>query len=127
MRGVTCPEVFQSGTMPLVVLAMHEFGRHEDFISVGEAPHTREISGIMVSVQFVEISPGVDDVAALRVVSAEQAVDGGVPSALVAIAPKHDAGVVDVTRQHFADKFCPGRGVVGILPAGKLVDVKQSQ
>lgn len=81
----------------------------------------------MVRVQFIEVGPGMDDVAFLGIVCTEEAVDGGIPSAFVAIAPKHDAGMVDVTFQHFADKPGARRSVVSILPACQFVNVEQAE
>ena len=81
----------------------------------------------MVSVQFIEIGPGMNNMATLRVVSTEKAIEFDVPSAFVAIAPEHDARMIDVAGQHFADKLCPCRSIVSILPACQFVNVEQPQ
>ena len=124
MGGVTCPEILQSGTMSLVVLAMHEFGRHEDFIAIGKTGHSSEISRIVVRIEFVEIRPGVDDMTFLRVVSTEQAINCSIPSTFVTITPEHDTGMIHVTRQHFTNKTSTCRGIISILPTSQLVDVE---
>ena len=79
-----------------------------------------------MGIQFVEVRPGMDDVAFLGIVCMEQAVDGSIPSAFVAIAPQHDTRMIHIARQHFADKPGTGGSIVSILPACQFINIKQA-
>ena len=68
-----------------------------------------------------------DDMTFLGIVCTEQAVDGSIPSAFVAIAPQHDTRMVYIARQHFANKPGTRRGIVSILPACQFINIKQAQ
>lgn len=80
-----------------------------------------------MGIQFVKVRPGMDDMTFLGIVCTEQAVDGSIPSAFVAIAPQHDTRMVYIARQHFANKPGTRRGIVSILPACQFINIKQAQ
>ena len=112
------PEVAQPGSAALVVHGVHELGGQEDLVAVREAAHACEVGRVVMGVDAVEIGPRVDDVPPLQaVVTGEQGVDSGVPAALVAVAPQHDAGVVGVAFDRLAHETPPRFGVVGVVPA----------
>ena len=81
----------------------------------------------MVRIQFIEIRPGMDDVATLGVQFGEKRVQVRVPATFVAIVPDEDAGMVDVPVHHFLDQFRSGLGGIASVPSGQFVQVEDTQ
>ena len=92
------------------------------FQAVGLVGH----GGIVAAVQPVEVGPGMYHVALLRVVEGEVAVEVGIETALVAVAPEEDAGVVHVALHHLAHQLMAHGIAVTVLPACQLVQIEHA-
>ena len=121
------PEVLQARAAALVGVGVHELRGHKDLVAVGEAAHAGQVGGVVVGVEVVEVGPGMDHVALLRVVRGEEGIEVGVPAALVAVVPEDDAGVVDVAPHHLGHESGTDLIVVAAVPACQLVEVEDAQ
>ena len=104
MRGVVRPEIFQSGTMSLIILPMHELGGHKHIIAVCKTPHTGEIGRIMMRIQSVKVCPRMNHVTLLGIIAGKILVECRIPPSFIAIAPKHNRRMIDVPDYHLFQK-----------------------
>ena len=102
--------------MSAVVETMQELGGHEDFLLAHElcrfAPRT-----VMLRFEAVTIGPGIEHHALLRVELGKDRLQLVVETALVAVAPKDDRGMIDVAGNHFFDDLRTDDGLMGPVPA----------
>src|SRR5690554_2438100 len=103
--------------MSLVVHAVHELGWHKDLVSVVEASHTGEVSGVVVCIQVVEVGPGMDYVPLLWIILAVERVEIVIEATFVAVAPENDGGVVHVAGNQRFHQFRSYFSTIGVLPS----------
>ena len=121
------PVLLKRSSAALVILAVQKLRGHEHVVAVAQTCHTRLIGRIVVGVNAVEECPGVDYMTLLRVILAEQRVESKIKTALVAVAPGEDAGMVGVGDQHLLEYLCADGGAVVVLPTGQFVEIEHSE
>ena len=100
MRSVVYPKIFQSGSMSLIVLTMHKFGRHKDIIAISKTGYAGEIRRIVMCIQPVKISPGMNYMPLLRIIIREMLIKSRIPASFVPITPKYNRRMIYVTDNH---------------------------
>src|SRR6185437_574100 len=106
---------------------MEEFGGEEYVVALEKSSIAIVVVDVVLGVHVIEQGPGVDQGTLLRVQLVEQVIEVEVEAAFIAVIPNHDAGMIDVFFDHLVYQLRADLGVIGMVPAGELVEDKNAQ